>query len=434
MTLDALLFQGLNGLTAASGLFFVGAGLSLIFGVSRIVNIAHGSLYMLGIYIAYSIATKVGGGLGFWGSLILAPLAVAAIGALIEILLLRRIYRRPNCSSCSPPSRCCWSSTMRRSGSGATRTCSGRARRACAARSRSSDRRFPTYDLFLIVVGPVVLIAALSAAGQDPFRPPDPRRHAGPRDGRRARRQPGAAVHRGVRLRLVPRRPRRRAAARARARQPGHGPHRAGRRLRRGGGRRHGLDHRAPISPPCIIAEIKALCIGIGVVDFGGFTVNFSKLTLVAEFLVMAVVLIVRPYGLLGGRRSRCATPPREDDPIRPASTALRLAGLAVLLLLLLPAADRAVLSLRPRARHRRADRRHFRHQPALHHGARRHALVRTCGLFRPRRVWRRVCWSSFLAASMPVALLIGAGGGGRAARCCSAGLRCASRASIWRC
>ncbi len=62
---------------------------------------------MLGIYIAYSIATKVGGGIGFWGSLLLAPLVVAAIGALIEILLLRRIYRRPNCSSCSRPSRCC---------------------------------------------------------------------------------------------------------------------------------------------------------------------------------------------------------------------------------------------------------------------------------------------------------------------------------------
>ena len=44
-----------------------------------------------------------------------------------------------------------------------------------------------------------------------------------------------------------------------------------------------------------IIAEVKALCIGIGVVDFGAFTVNFSKFTLVAEFLVMAVVLIVRP-------------------------------------------------------------------------------------------------------------------------------------------
>src|SRR5262249_18716981 len=95
MTLDALLFQALNGLAAASGLFFVGAGLSLIFGVSRIVNLAHGSLYMLGIYIAYSIATAAGGALGFWGALALAPLAVAAIGALIEIALLRRLYPVP---------------------------------------------------------------------------------------------------------------------------------------------------------------------------------------------------------------------------------------------------------------------------------------------------------------------------------------------------
>src|SRR2546429_1085512 len=95
MSLDALLFQALNGLAAASGLFFVGAGLSLIFGVTRIVNIAHGSLYMLGIYIAYSIATKVGGRLGFSGSRLLAPLAVAVIGALIRIVLLRRIYQAP---------------------------------------------------------------------------------------------------------------------------------------------------------------------------------------------------------------------------------------------------------------------------------------------------------------------------------------------------
>src|SRR5262249_30737381 len=95
MTLDALLFQALNRLAAASRLFFVGAGLSLIFGVSRIVNLAHGSLYMLGIYIAYSIATAAGGALGFWGGLVAAPLAVAAIGALIEIALLRRIYRAP---------------------------------------------------------------------------------------------------------------------------------------------------------------------------------------------------------------------------------------------------------------------------------------------------------------------------------------------------
>ncbi|MGB6860825.1 MAG: hypothetical protein WBE32_07835, partial [Pseudolabrys sp.] len=54
MTFSAFLFQALNGLSTASGLFFVAVGLSLIFGVSRIINIAHGSLYMLGTYIAYS--------------------------------------------------------------------------------------------------------------------------------------------------------------------------------------------------------------------------------------------------------------------------------------------------------------------------------------------------------------------------------------------
>ena len=52
MTFEALLFQGLDGLAAASGLFLVAAGLSLIFGVTRIINIAHGSLYMLGTYVA----------------------------------------------------------------------------------------------------------------------------------------------------------------------------------------------------------------------------------------------------------------------------------------------------------------------------------------------------------------------------------------------
>src|SRR5262244_3816629 len=95
MTLDALLFQALNGLATASGLFFVGAGLSLIFGVTRIVNIAHGSLYMLGTYIAYTLATKVGGGLGFWGGIVVTALIVGAIGGLIEVALLRRIYRAP---------------------------------------------------------------------------------------------------------------------------------------------------------------------------------------------------------------------------------------------------------------------------------------------------------------------------------------------------
>jgi branched-chain amino acid transport system permease protein len=84
-----------------------------------------------------------------------------------------------------------------------------------------------------------------------------------------------------------------------------------------------------------IIAEVKAICIGIGVVDFGFVSVNFSKLTLVAEFLVMAVVLIARPYGLLGRAQAQVRSIAEPEDPIRPATAALKALGLAVLALLL---------------------------------------------------------------------------------------------------
>src|SRR3546814_5751844 len=75
MHLTGFIVQFLNGLAEASSLFLVAAGLSLIFGVSRIVNFAHGSLYMLGIYIAYSIVQHWGQGpVGFWASLFCAAL------------------------------------------------------------------------------------------------------------------------------------------------------------------------------------------------------------------------------------------------------------------------------------------------------------------------------------------------------------------------
>ena len=95
MTLSGLLVQMLNGLAGASTLFLLSAGLSLIFGVTRIVNFAHGSLYMLGAYIAWSLTERLSGAVGFWGSMFLTALVVAAIGALIELLLLRRIYQAP---------------------------------------------------------------------------------------------------------------------------------------------------------------------------------------------------------------------------------------------------------------------------------------------------------------------------------------------------
>src|SRR3974377_912726 len=95
MSFSAFLFQALNGLSSASSLFFIAAGLSLIFGVSRIVNIAHGSLYMLGTYIAYSFATRIGGASGFWGGILVTACLVGLIGAAIEIIVLRRIYQAP---------------------------------------------------------------------------------------------------------------------------------------------------------------------------------------------------------------------------------------------------------------------------------------------------------------------------------------------------
>src|SRR3982074_563457 len=95
MSLEALLFQALNGLAAASSLFFVGAGVSLIFGVTRIINIAHGSFYMVGLYLAYTFATTLGAALGFWGGIVGAALIVGALGAATEIVLLRRVYQAP---------------------------------------------------------------------------------------------------------------------------------------------------------------------------------------------------------------------------------------------------------------------------------------------------------------------------------------------------
>jgi branched-chain amino acid transport system permease protein len=88
--------QFLTGLASASSLFLVAAGLSIIFGVTRIVNLAHGSFFMLGAYIAYTIVTKLSvGPLGFWLAVLVAAVAVGLIGVAVEMLLLRRIYHAP---------------------------------------------------------------------------------------------------------------------------------------------------------------------------------------------------------------------------------------------------------------------------------------------------------------------------------------------------
>lgn len=85
--------QTLAGISNGMLLFLISAGLSLIFGVSRILNFAHGVLFMLGAYLTASLTGVVSGTTGFLGALVLAAGGLFAIGALIETTLLRRIYR-----------------------------------------------------------------------------------------------------------------------------------------------------------------------------------------------------------------------------------------------------------------------------------------------------------------------------------------------------
>lgn len=86
----------LTGFSNAAALFLVAAGLSIIFGVTRIVNFAHGSFYMLGAYTGYTFVAAFGGTiLGFWGAVLLAAVVIGLLGAIMEILLLRRIYKAP---------------------------------------------------------------------------------------------------------------------------------------------------------------------------------------------------------------------------------------------------------------------------------------------------------------------------------------------------
>ncbi|HQS10401.1 MAG TPA: branched-chain amino acid ABC transporter permease, partial [Xanthobacteraceae bacterium] len=93
--MDFIVAQFLTGLASACSLFLVASGLSIIFGVTRIVNFAHGAFYMLGAYVAYSLTERFSGALGFWAALVCAAAVVALLGVTMEILLLRRIYRAP---------------------------------------------------------------------------------------------------------------------------------------------------------------------------------------------------------------------------------------------------------------------------------------------------------------------------------------------------
>ena len=90
--MELFIAQILTGFSNASSLFLVSCGLSLIFGVTRIVNFAHGSLYMIGAYTGNMLMQILPGAIGFWGKIVLSGVLVGILGVSIEKLILRPAY------------------------------------------------------------------------------------------------------------------------------------------------------------------------------------------------------------------------------------------------------------------------------------------------------------------------------------------------------
>ena len=91
MTVALFLEQLLNGIQLGVMLFLMAAGLTLIFGVMGLINLAHGSLFMVGGFVCAAVAAWTG---SFWLGLVASLIAAAALGALVEIVVIRRLYDR----------------------------------------------------------------------------------------------------------------------------------------------------------------------------------------------------------------------------------------------------------------------------------------------------------------------------------------------------
>jgi branched-chain amino acid transport system permease protein len=95
MDASMIFAQFMSGLSRGMMLFLIASGLSLIFGVMNILNFAHAALWLVGAYFCYTFWYLMQGtALGLWFSIILAALALAAVGWIIEVVLIRRVYNR----------------------------------------------------------------------------------------------------------------------------------------------------------------------------------------------------------------------------------------------------------------------------------------------------------------------------------------------------
>ncbi len=336
MTLSALLVQLLNGLASASSLFLIAAGLSLIFGVSRIVNFAHGSFYMLGVYLAYTIVGKMGSTvLGFWASILIAAAVVAVVGLLVELLLLRRIYRAPELLQLLATFALVLVIRDAVLVIWGPEDLLGPRAPGLKGSIEIMGRQFPQYDLVLIFIGPLVLGVLwwilmrtrwgilIRAATQD-------REMVGALGVNQAWLFTGVFMLGAFLAGL--------GGALQLPREPAN----------------QFLDLAAigdafvvvvvggmgsvpgAFLAALLIAEIKAMCFAIGTVSFGGFSLSLSRMTLVVEFLVMAAVLIWRPWGLLGKPAAVSRNAAEIEAPLRPATPLLKRFGWLVFALLLL--------------------------------------------------------------------------------------------------
>ena len=332
--------QLLNGWAGASSLFLVAAGLSLIFGVTRIVNFAHGSFFLLGIYLAYSLVEFISRPLGqAWGYALAVPLAAlitGVVGAVVEVLLLRRIYRAPELFQLLATFALVLVIQDGVLWAWGPEDLLGPRVPGLAGAVDIAGRRFPSYDVLLIAVGPLVLGCLwwllhrthwgllVRAATQD--------REMVSALGVRPSRVFTSVFALGCAL-----------AGLGGALQLPREPASLGLDLQTmsdafvvvvvGG---MGSIPGAYVAA-LLIAEIKAVCIAIGTVEWGGVSVSFSKLTLVAEFVVMAVVLVLRPWGLMGQppQQPRSQTTPLA--PWRHASATTRRVVWVALVLASLP-------------------------------------------------------------------------------------------------
>jgi len=335
MTLAGFLVQAINGLAEASALFLVAAGLSLIFGVTRIVNFAHGSLYMLGLYLAVCLVNRwADTALGFWMALLCAALIVAVLGALIEIVLLRRIYHAPEMFQLLATFALVLMLNDAAMWLWGPEDLLGPLAPGLEGAVHVLDRFVPTYDVLLIAIGPLVLVmlwwllartrwgALIRAATQD-------REMLGALGVNQAWLFTGVFALGAFLAGL--------GGALQLPRQP------ASLALDLsiisdvfvvvvvGGLGSISGTYLAAL----LIAQVKAVCIALGAVEVLGVEIAFPKLTLVVEFLCMVVVLVFRPWGL----RGKPLTPQRQPlavAPLTPSGSRLRLVWLALLTALLL--------------------------------------------------------------------------------------------------